>query len=238
MMLIRAEYEKRDELKYISHLELMNTFRRTFRRAKLPVKYSQGYNPHIIFSMSQPLPVGMVGYSEYFDLELKEKLSFNLLKNEINKFLPEGLKVFEIVEISDDDKSLQAIVNTARYEYEMSLKNDNINPEEIISNFLNEEEIEITRYRRKKDDRMIDLAPMIYDGEVIKENVWELTISTGSSGNVRPQEVIRALKLKTDGRVQEIPLVHIKRLGLYVRRDGKLFKPIHKKVLKKEVSED
>lgn len=237
-MLIRAEYEKRDELKYISHLELMNTFRRTFRRAKLPVKYSQGYNPHIIFSMSQPLPVGMVGYSEYFDLELKEKLSFDLLKNEINKFLPKGLKVFEIVEISDKDKSLQAIVNTARYEYEMSLQDEDVNPEKIISNFLNEEEIEITRYRRKKDDRMIDLAPMIYDGQVIEDNVWEFTISTGSSGNVRPQEVIRALKMKTDGNVQEIPLVNIKRIGLYVRKDGKLFKPIHKEVLKKEVSED
>lgn len=237
-MLIRAEYEKRDELKYISHLELMNTFRRTFRRAKLPVKYSQGYNPHIIFSMSQPLPVGMIGYSEYFDLELKEKLSLSLLKNEINKFLPKGLKVFEIVEISDEDKSLQAIVNTAKYEYEMSLKEDNINSEKIISNFLNEEEIEITRYRRKKDDRMIDLASMIHDGEVVEDNVWKFTISTGSSGNVRPQEVIRALKLKTEGKVQEIPLVNIKRLGLYVRRDGKLFKPIHKEVLKKEVIED
>lgn len=237
-MLIRAEYEKRDELKYISHLELMNTFRRTFRRAKLPVKYSQGYNPHIIFSMSQPLPVGMIGYSEYFDLELKEKLSLSLLKNEINKFLPKGLKVFEIVEISDEDKSLQAIVNTAKYEYEMSLKEDNINSEKIISNFLNEEEIEITRYRRKKDDRMIDLASMIHDGEVVEDNVWKFTISTGSSGNVRPQEVIRALKIKTEGKVQEIPLVNIKRLGLYVRRDGKLFKPIHKEVLKKEVIED
>lgn len=237
-MLIRAEYEKRDELKYISHLELMNTFRRTFRRAKLPVKYSQGYNPHIIFSMSQPLPVGMVGYSEYFDLELKEMLSFDLLKKKINKFLPKGLKIFEIVEISDKDKSLQAIVNTARYEYEMSLNDENINPEKIISNFLNEEEIEITRYRRKKDDRIIDLANMIYDGQVIKDNVWEFTISTGSSGNVRPQEVIRALKIKTDGNVQEIPLVNIKRIGLYVRKDGNLFKPIHKEVLKKEVSED
>ncbi|MFO7815825.1 MAG: TIGR03936 family radical SAM-associated protein [Halanaerobiales bacterium] len=235
-MLIRAEYEKKDELKYISHLELMNTFRRSFRRAKLPVKYSQGYNPHIIFSMSQPLPVGMVGYSEYFDLELKEKLSFNLLKNEINKFLPEGLKISEIIEISDKEKSLQAIVNTARYEYEMSFHN--INSKKIMSDFLNEEVIEITRYRRKKEDRMIDLAPMIHDGEIIDDNIWEFTISTGSSGNVRPQEVIRALKLKTGGKVKKIPLVNIKRVGLYVRKNGKLFKPIHKEVLKKEVSKD
>ncbi|MGB4373709.1 MAG: TIGR03936 family radical SAM-associated protein, partial [Halanaerobiales bacterium] len=46
-MLIRAEFEKLEEIKYISHLELMTTFRRAFRRAKLPLAYSKGFNPHI-----------------------------------------------------------------------------------------------------------------------------------------------------------------------------------------------
>lgn len=235
-MFIRAEYRKDDQLKYISHLELMNTFRRTFRRAGLPVAYSQGYNPHIIFSMSQPLPVGMVGYNEYFDLELKEKMSFSTIKKEVNKKLPVGLKVSEIIEIHEKEKSLQAIVNTARYRYEMSFR-DELNQPKVLENFLSEKEIEITRFRRNKDDRMIDLAPMIYNGRVLKDDVWEFTISTGSSGNVRPQEVIRALKVKTDGLIEEISLVNIERLGLYVREEGKLYKPTNKDVLKKEVRE-
>jgi radical SAM-linked protein len=237
-MLIRAEYEKKEKLKYISHLELMNTFRRTFRRAKLPVKYSQGYNPRIIFSMSQPLPVGMVGYHEYFDLELDERLSFDLIKTVINKKLPEGLKVLDIIEINEKEKSLQAVVNTAIYEYEMSFSKDNIDQKNIFEKFMNEKSIEITRYRRNKDDRLIDLAPMIYDGKVMENNIWEFTISTGSSGNVRPQEVIRALEVKTEGLVKKIPLVKIKRMGLFVRKDGKLLKPINKDVLKKEVNEN
>ena len=56
--------------------------------------------------MSQPLPVGMVGYSEYFDLELKEKLSFNLMKNEINKFLLPTSKMLDldVIEISEEQK--------------------------------------------------------------------------------------------------------------------------------------
>jgi|AntRauTorcE11897_2_1112592.scaffolds.fasta_scaffold04672_2 radical SAM-linked protein len=237
-MFIRAEYEKEDELKYISHLELMNTFRRTFRRAKLPVKYSQGYNPHIIFSMSQPLPVGMVGFQEYFDLELNEKLSLDLIKKVVNEKLPIGLKIKEIVEINDKEKSLQAIVNTAIYQYEMEFKNNNSDKNKILKNFLDNKKIEITRFRRNKDDRKIDLAPMIYEGKIIDEGIWQFTISTGSSGNVRPQEVLRALNIETEGLIKKIPLVKIKRKGLFVRKNKKLYKPIKSEVLKKEVSEN
>jgi len=236
-MFIRAEYEKKDELKYISHLELMNTFRRAFRRADLPVVYSQGYNPRIIFSMSQPLPVGMVGYQEYFDLELKEKLSFELLQHEINKKIPSGLKVLNMIEIHEKEKSLQAIVNTARYQYKMEFSKSNVEQKKVVEEFLKEKEIVIKRFRRNKDDRMIDLAPMIHDGNVKPDNIWQFTISTGSSGNVRPQEVIRALNQKTEGLVKEIPLVNIKRLGLYVKKENKLYKPTNSDVLKKEVSE-
>ncbi|MGM0445212.1 MAG: TIGR03936 family radical SAM-associated protein [Bacillota bacterium] len=237
-MFIRAEYEKKDELKYISHLELMNTFRRTFKRAKLPVKYSQGYNPHIILSMSQPLPVGMIGFQEYFDLELNERLSFNLMKNAVNEKLPTGLKIKEIIEINDKEKSLQAIVNTAIYQYEMDFKKNNIDKNDILNHFLEKDKIEITRFRRNKDDRIIDLAPMIYDGKIIDEDVWQFTISTGSSGNVRPQEVIRALNIETNGIVKIIPLVKIKRIGLFVRKDENLYRPINSQVLKKEVREN
>ena len=237
-MFIRAEYEKNDKLKYISHLELMNTFRRSFRRAKLPVKYSQGYNPHIIFSMSQPLPVGMIGLQEYFDLELKQKIAFDLIKTEVNKKLPSGLKIKEIIEIHEKEKSLQAIVNTAIYQYEMEIDKDNNDKNNILNNFLNKKQLEITRYRRNKEDRTIDLAPMIYNGKIINDNIWEFTISTGSSGNVRPQEVLRALNIETDGLIKKIPLVKIKRKGLFVRKDKKLFKPINQEVLKKEVKEN
>ncbi len=237
-MFIRTEYEKKDQLKYISHLELMNTFRRSFRRAKLPVKYSQGYNPHIIFSMSQPLPVGMIGYQEYFDLELNQGIAFDLIKTEVNKKLPAGLKIKEIIEINEKEKSLQAIVNTAIYQYEMEFDKSPKDKIKLLKNFLEKEKIEITRFRRNKEDRKIDLAPMIHDGKIVEDNIWEFTISTGSSGNVRPQEVLRALNIETKGLIKKVPLVKIKRIGLFVRKDNRLYKPINSEVLKKEVKEN
>lgn len=45
MLKIRTVYEKRDRAKYISHLDLNRCMQRTFRRAKLPIWYSEGFNP-------------------------------------------------------------------------------------------------------------------------------------------------------------------------------------------------
>jgi len=79
---------------------------------------------------------------------------------------------------------------------------------------------------------------MIHDGKIVDNNIWEFTISTGSSGNVRPQEVLRALNIETKGLIKKVPLVKIKRIGLFVRKDNKLYKPINSEVLKKEVKEN
>ena len=44
----RITYTKGDGVKYISHLDFLRCVNRAFKRAKLPVKYSQGFNPHIL----------------------------------------------------------------------------------------------------------------------------------------------------------------------------------------------
>lgn len=234
-MFIRAEYKKLDELKYISHLELMSTFRRAFRRTNIALSYSQGFNPHIIFAMSQPLPVGMVGYEEYFDLKLKQRLPFKEIKTKINAKLPKGLFVNDIIKISDNEKSLQAVVNTAKYQFRLRFNKQRIDKPKIINDFIKTKDLTITRYRRNKDDRKINIAPMVHEGKTIEGNIWEFTVSTGSSGNVRPQEVIRALNHYTNNIIKDLSLTDIKRLGLYVKRKDKLFKPTNSKVLKKEV---
>ncbi|MCF8008822.1 MAG: TIGR03936 family radical SAM-associated protein [Halanaerobiales bacterium] len=234
-MFIRAEYKKLDQLKYISHLELMSTFRSTFRRTNIALKYSQGFNPHIIFAMSQPLPVGMIGYEEYFDLELKQRLSLKEIKTQINTKLPNGLFVNDIIEISDNEKSLQAVVNTAKYQFRIRFNKKHIDKSKIINNFIKTKDLTITRYRRNKDNRKINIASMIHTGKIIEGNIWEFTVSTGSSGNVRPQEVIRALNHYTNNIIKKLSLTDIKRLGLYVKRKDKLYKPTNSKVLKKEV---
>lgn len=228
-MLIRSKFCKLDPVRYISHLELMNTFRYAFKRAGLPVAYSQGYNPHIQLSMGQPLSVGMTGQGEYFDLELKEEVVIDDFNRRVNQSLPPGIKIVESREVASGVKSLQAVADTAIYIIDMKFENQ---PEEelLINNFYSRDKIMITRQRRNKKDRNLDLKPMIYEIELYKPGRWKFVVSTGSRGNVRATELIRALTERY-AEIEEVPIINIERKGLFVRKDRKLYKPFARKVV-------
>ena len=55
---LRLRFEKSGRAVYISHLDLMRTMQRTFKRAGYALKHSEGFNPHPIISILLPLSVG------------------------------------------------------------------------------------------------------------------------------------------------------------------------------------
>ena len=54
-------FEKTPRLRHIGHLDLMRAMQRALRRSDLPLKYSQGFNPHILLTFASPLSVGFSG---------------------------------------------------------------------------------------------------------------------------------------------------------------------------------
>ncbi|MFW5999038.1 MAG: TIGR03936 family radical SAM-associated protein [Halanaerobiaceae bacterium] len=229
MMVYRTRFIRGKEARYISHLELMTAFRRTFRRARLPVTYSQGFNPHINLSMGQPLPVGMTGEG-YFDLELADEVTLDEYVGALGSYLPPGIEVREARQISADVKSLQAVVNTAVYLLGMKFTSPPESEEDLIRDFMGCTEIEITRHRRNKDDRKLDLRPMIYGAAVVTPGIWKFTVSTGSQGNVRSGEITDALAARYD-EIEKIPVVNVHREGLYVKINKSLFAPFANEVV-------
>ncbi|MFW6266327.1 MAG: TIGR03936 family radical SAM-associated protein [Halanaerobiales bacterium] len=229
-MKIRIEFSKLDGVKYISHLELMDTIRRGLRRANFPVSYSKGYNPHIQLSLGQPLAVGMVGMAEYFDLDLEKKIEIDKFISGLNQSLPPSICINKARYVPDDVKSLQAVVNTAVYLIKMDFKK-NIDEERTLNGFVNFPEIRVVRRRRNKKDRIYDLKPMLYNASVRDDNIWEFTVSTGSSGNVRPSEIIKALSERYD-EINEVPLVNVIREEMLVKKGNKFYKPFDDSIVR------
>jgi radical SAM-linked protein len=93
MYKVRIKYEKQGKLAYISHLDLMKALQRAFLRAEIPVKYSQGFNPHINMSILAPLSTGHGSICELCDLELTCGEMPEKLEERLNAVLPDGLKV-------------------------------------------------------------------------------------------------------------------------------------------------
>ncbi|MBR4019618.1 MAG: TIGR03936 family radical SAM-associated protein [Clostridia bacterium] len=56
-MRIIARFNKEDSVRFVSHLDVQRLFQRAFRRADLPVAYSNGFNPHQQLSFATALTV-------------------------------------------------------------------------------------------------------------------------------------------------------------------------------------
>ena len=79
--------------KYISHLDLLRTFTRSIHRAGLPVRYSQGFNPHQLITFSLPLPIGVTSETEFVDIDFEDTVSGDEIISALNRNLPPDIKI-------------------------------------------------------------------------------------------------------------------------------------------------
>ncbi|NLT94420.1 MAG: DUF2344 domain-containing protein [Clostridia bacterium] len=226
---IRIKYGKTEQGKFISHLDLSRAWQRAFRRAQIPVLYSQGFNPHPKISFGSALAVGVTSSGEYMDVTLKKFIPIEEIKGELEKYLPKGLEVYTIVEITHQTPSLMAIINRARYrvtlESYQKLQQEELNG--FISDLLRQEQVVVQR-STKNGPKEKDIRPGIFElkGQILsdKKIVVEMVVETGSGGNVRPEEVVSALMDR--GLPLDSETMKIHREGLYVDSDTGLISPL------------
>ena len=77
-MKLRMQITKDPEIRFISHLEYSRTISRAIRRAKLPAAYSEGFNPHLKFSLASALGVGVVSYTEFVEIDTLIVIKFSV----------------------------------------------------------------------------------------------------------------------------------------------------------------
>jgi len=103
-------------MKYIGHLDLLKIFQSAIRRAKLPIAYSMGFNPHQRLSFALPLPLGVDSVCEYIEILLDEPADLSVLDEQF----PEGLRVLSVYEVSEKVQKPAAAV--AAVDYRLTFK--------------------------------------------------------------------------------------------------------------------
>lgn len=232
-MKMRAKFTKKDDLIYISHLDLMRLFKRAFKRADIPVKYSEGFNPHPQFSLATALALGVSSDGEYLDVELDSNMEPEEFKQRLNKILPNGIKILKVVS-SDDKDSIVSLIRWSTYIIKFKTL-DKTTLEDItneINDFLNIEELILTKEKKKGKnvtvkqqnvrERINELFPLSVENDTI---ILKTTLMTGSSGNIKPEEVVNLLKEYTNIRIEEDSL-RLHRLELFIEKDGAITLPI------------
>ncbi|MDD6308265.1 MAG: TIGR03936 family radical SAM-associated protein [Clostridia bacterium] len=178
-----VRYTKEGDAKFISHLDFLRAVQRAMRRADLPIKYSEGFNPHPCLSFAQPLGIGVTGENEWFEAEMTEEVPD--LASRLDRAMPRGVHIREaILEV----KNRFAAIMRAEY-----LVTPAALPEDVaIAAFLAREEIPIEK-RTKSGTKMTDIRPMI-DTISRRDKQLFMRIAAGSAVNLKPQTVMDALE--------------------------------------------
>jgi radical SAM-linked protein len=86
----RLYFDKIEDMKYISHLDMMRFLERLFKKSKIEVKYSQGFHPRPKMSFGNPVSLGVEAYDEVMDLELSVEMDNKVLLERLNAQCPKG----------------------------------------------------------------------------------------------------------------------------------------------------
>lgn len=206
----RVKYKKKEEARYISHLDFVRTITRTLKRAEIPIKYSQGFNPHIIMTVGLPLSVGVLSDAEYMDVELYEDMDENKLVCDINNSIPMGLEILSARKLEEGDIPLSKI-SLAKY-----LVGVECTGECDLDLLMKNASLEVDK-KTKKGITLTDIKPMIknicYLYQKEGKNYYEMLLSAGNIQNLKPETVVLAMEKYSDNFKSEF--VCVKRLEMY-----------------------
>lgn len=216
------KFYKKGMIRYISHLDLLRLFKRSFKRVGIKLQYSQGFNPHPKMSFAQPLSLGYSSCAEYLEFDTVTSYPTEEILEKLNKIMPEGVGILSCKELPADGKTLAAITESADYQITIPVSADfDQNPSELIKNYMSREQIFVLKHQRKSGkDIKVNIKPMILEiSSVIDDNKIMLTIrvAAGSTANLSPEMVLSTFcdleRIKYD-RAE----ISIKRTELYFNK--------------------
>lgn len=187
---IRLTYQKGEELRYTGNLDMHKVWERTFRRAALPLAYSQGFHPQPRLNQACPLPLGFTSTCEMLDFWLEGELALEEFRQRLEAAVQPGITISEMRQVALNLKPLQTRVVSSVYGIELTdeyLYSDN---RQKLDQLLEKEVC--LRERRGKP---YDLRPLIESIKLIDQPrpTLEMTLKTMPGATGRPEEVLEEL---------------------------------------------
>lgn len=193
LLRLRITFAKNEAMRFTGHLDLHRAWERTFRRARLPLAYSQGFNPHPRLNLGSALPLGFTSECEVIDVWLEQDLTLEAVSTALQPALPPGLRVLNIQVVDPHRPALQSELEAS--EFRITLLESWPDLERRCQALL--ETASLPRVRRQKayDLRPLILAlePLSNDEQDRQRFLLRLVAREGATG--RPEEVLDALDI-------------------------------------------
>ena len=226
------KFTKEQNIKFISHLDVLKTIQKNIRRAGLPIEFSQGFNPHMNTSIAQPLSVGVYSSGEYMDIVLVDEMDENEIISRLNESAPSGIKYISALAIpyTPGEKKVpqaMALIDAARYTIKFRYS-DVSNLEKEMTKLMEEKEWNTIK-KSKKGEKEVNLKNLIKELSFwVKDEylVLNALISTGSREHLSADLLVEYIRNHTSNAVLD-SFIDIKREEMYFYKNDKLV-PLYK----------
>ncbi len=206
---VRLRFAKRGDLRLVSHHDLMRCLERMFRRAALPMAYSQGFNPRPRYVLPLALGLGIEGRREMLELELVEPMEPAEVLRRLQATAPPGL---DFLEAAAAAPGRSPRVVAAQYTLEVPPAPRDA-ARAALAVFLASDH---WPYQRQRPDRTVeaDLRPFVLSGELDPAGTLRIRMRIAPDGSARPEEAPRGPRPAARPRTRRRPGTDGNRTGM------------------------
>ena len=231
---------KKGNMRFISHLDLARLFKRSVRKGGISVGFSNGYNPHELVNIVQPLSLGYESESEYFEIDTTAAYDSAKLCDTLNEAMPEGLRFFDPVQTERTSDYLSNKTSYALYQAVFGLESDSAMPD--LDPFLDQEYIYInkkdkkTKKTVKKDVKAFikDFTAASSDGNTV---TLRMMLRCASNETLNPGKLLQSM-FEFYGMNIPIESCRITRLDIFADSPQGRLVPLYEALRTNSIQED
>ncbi len=196
MQRLRIRFCRGQEVKFISHLDILRLWQRALHRAGISLAYSEGFSPHPRISLAAPLPIGVTSQAELMGVLCTQWVSPHFFTATVSQQLPLGIEILQVYQIALTMPSLQSQVRYAEYRVEVETEKGQKDIEPAVTSLLSIKHLP-WQHQRDTGTRNYDLRALIDDLWLIDWHSGYCTVGMrlrcDNSGSGRPEQVTTAL---------------------------------------------
>ena len=191
---LRLKFKKVGSLQYISHLDLVRTMSKIITRAKLPLWYTEGFNPKPKMIFAAPLSIGTESVCEFLDIRLVDDIPTDEVKARLNANMTDEMQVIEAYYTEEKLTDLKWLA------YSIDITTDGASAELADAcqrTLLGEKVLVAKKAKPREEAPVVDIRPLIKDiSTEYRDGVIHIdaTLSADASSFLNPEYVIKALR--------------------------------------------
>lgn len=206
---VRVFFSKKGRMKFVSHLDMNRFFTRILRKSRLPIWYTEGFNPHPYLTFALPLSLGFESECEVLDFRLvDDDFQLEMVGEELTAVLPEDIKILNVAEPVMKPGKITAAG------FDITFNDENV--ADLFSDYLASGSVVVTKKTKRGDIKTEEVSDKILDLKINGSTV-SLIIPAGND-NLNPTLLVSAFEEKIGYKTGAAYL----RKALYVE-NGKTF---------------